>query len=245
MPTIRCDQCDTELLDVAVRDGWCETCGKRIPEYLLRERAERPAPAEPEPLPTGDVEFHIPFRTRLTAFLVMIAASGACWFVPIWVVTHPTQQPAKQWEDVFAISLGGFLGLVSTSAALARLRAGRIVVGERDIRHTRAFLGGFGPFVVTDVIPFAEVERFGFGYTAQDTDFFVIPNVIPTVLLRARGVDHRFVLKEYDRVDRFLALLLARVKQKPETIRPGWHGLGKFFKYPPGGGGAAGGGVGS
>lgn len=241
MPTPRCDRCDAELSDAAVRDGWCENCGKRIPDYLLHERKKPTAAAEPEPLPTGEVVFHIAFRTRLIAFLVLLAASGAGWFIPIWIVTHPSRDPRKQTEEIVAAVAGTGMGLVLTSIALARLLAGRIVVGERELRHTRAFLGGLGPVVVTDVIPFAEVERFGFGYTPEDTDFFVTPNAIPTVLLRARGSDHRFVLKEYDRVDRFLALLLARVKQRPETIRPGCLGLGAFYRYPPGGGPSRGG----
>ena len=35
MPTVRCDRCDAACSDAEVRDGWCENCGKRLPEYLL------------------------------------------------------------------------------------------------------------------------------------------------------------------------------------------------------------------
>jgi hypothetical protein len=224
---VRCDKCDAICSDAAVRDGWCENCGKRLPEYLLRQRVEAPA-AEPEALPTGDVEFHIPFRTRLIAFLVLFGASLAAWFIPVWIVTHPSADARKRTEEIVVALGGGAMGLVVTSISLARLRAGRIVVGERELRHTRAFLGGLGPVVVTDVIPYASVVRFGFGFTPEDTDFFITPAAIPTVLLRAGGAVHRLVLKEYADAGRFLALLRARLNTPPETITPGWLGLGKF-----------------
>jgi hypothetical protein len=224
---IRCDKCDVVCSDAAVRDGWCENCGKRLPDYLLHARGAEPAP-EPEALPTGDVEFHIPVRTRLIAFLVLFGASLAAWFIPVWIATHPSADARKRAEGIVVALSGSLMGLVVSSIALARLRAGRIVVGEHELRHTRAFLGGLGPVVVTDVIPYASVERFGFGFTPEDTDLFITPAAIPTVILRAGGADHRLVLKEYTDPYRFLALLRARLKTQPETITPGWLGLGKF-----------------
>jgi hypothetical protein len=228
MPTIRCDTCDAELSDTAVRDGWCEGCGKRIPEYLLHERKKLAAEAEPESPPTGEVVFHTLLRTRLTAFVLLLAASGVAWFIPIWVVTHPTREVRKQTESLLGAVFGGLMGAVVTSVAFGRLLAGRIVVGERELRHTRPFLGGLGPFVVTDVIPFAAVERFGFGFTPADTGLVVLQQAIPTLLLRAAGVTHRLVLQEYPDPDRVLTALRRRLMTPPESIDPGWLGLGKF-----------------
>jgi len=166
MSAIRCDKCDAVWSADAVRDGWCENCGKRLPEYLLHARTSDPEPAaEPAPPPAGEVEFRSEFRPRLVAFLVLLAVAVVAGGVPVWIVTHPPSDPRKVGEATFAAVLCGSLGLVLLSVALARLRAGRLVVGDTEVRFTRPFAGGFGPFVVTDRIPFAAVDRFGAGFT--------------------------------------------------------------------------------
>jgi hypothetical protein len=242
MPTVRCDRCDTVCPEAAVRDGWCENCGKRLPAYLLHQPPTDDAPAaaaaeaeEEAPVPAGDVEFRSAFSARLVAFLVLGAAGLAAAFGPVWIVTHPTRDPRKAGEDVFAAVLTGGVALVALSVAAIRLRAGRLVVGESEVRHTRGWLGGLGPVLVTDRIPYAAVERFGFGYIPEDADLFVTPRRFPTVMFRVgpcpgcpSGGDFRLPLKEYPDTPRIMKLLLARVGRPPELLLPGWHLLGKF-----------------
>jgi hypothetical protein len=228
MPTIRCDKCDTECSDAAIRDGWCENCGKRIPEYLLQERKKPAAAGETESLPPGEVEFHIPFQTRLIAFLVLFGASIAAWFIPVWTLTHLLAGGHKFGEAIVAAVFGSVMGLILTSIAAARLRAGRIVVTDTEVRYTRPFLDALGPFLVTHVVPYKAVERFGFGFTPEDTDFFILSKAIPTILLRANGSVHRLILREYPDPGRILAAIRRRLMTPPESIVPGWLGLGKF-----------------
>ncbi len=223
MSAVRCDKCDAACTEAEVRDGWCGNCGKRLPAYLLHPRA-----AEPDVPASGDVEFRSEYLPRLVAFLVLTAGAASAAFGPIWIATHPPQDPRKVTEAVVVAVFLGVMAVLVFSIALGRLRAGRLVVGEDEVRIDRPFAGGLGPFLVTDRIPFAAVERFGFGYTPEDTDLFVTPGSIPTVMFRAGGRDYRIVLKEYENPGRILRALQTRLKHPPETIVPGWLGLGKF-----------------
>ncbi len=46
LKTIKCPSCDVVLPDQELDDGWCESCGKKIPQFIYEEaglesRAER------------------------------------------------------------------------------------------------------------------------------------------------------------------------------------------------------------
>lgn len=75
MSAVKCPTCDSLLTDVALADGWCPECGKRIPAFargaLIPTRTDPPAASESDGMPAW---------LKWTALiLVLIAAAVAGW----------------------------------------------------------------------------------------------------------------------------------------------------------------------
>lgn len=43
--TVKCPSCDVVLPDAELDDGWCDACGKKIPQFIY-EKAGMEAPSE-------------------------------------------------------------------------------------------------------------------------------------------------------------------------------------------------------
>src|SRR5205823_2283041 len=47
MSVVACPSCDARLQPHEIAEGWCETCGKKIPAWALHEAPGTPAPRCP------------------------------------------------------------------------------------------------------------------------------------------------------------------------------------------------------
>lgn len=76
---IRCPHCNAELPDREIAEGWCDSCGKRLPLSYRKEDKRAPGPLAPVGRPSGQ-----PSRRRLglgaaLALLATLAALILLW----------------------------------------------------------------------------------------------------------------------------------------------------------------------
>lgn len=108
MAAERCPNCDLVLGTKELADGWCDSCGKQIPPYLL-PKLEQPVPTDTRPWPEEKVGFGTRFVRfidgRSRWFLLIIGAALFYWgFQEYRVAEGTTAQPAD--ADLAAVEGG-------------------------------------------------------------------------------------------------------------------------------------------
>ena len=218
MPSVRCDRCDAECSAAEVRDGWCESCGKQLPAYLLRPVKEKTTAADaPDPRgePVGPArevfDRTVLYRTGMWAMVALMTFVVAA--PPVVVLRNPPGLQ-KRTEAAIACVVGGAMGLLGLCVFLGQALTGRLVIDATELQYTRAPLGGLWPVPTTHHIPFDRIERYGFGVSELYADFSTVRT--STVMLRVRPGfecppgDYRIPLDRYAKPDRILAVISRR-----------------------------------
>ncbi len=88
-PTARCPYCDHDFAAAEIADGWCEPCGRRIPEVVLKEVRPRPhfapPPPPPEPTEAERAEARRTDTTRAIGAVIMILGLLVCVGAAAWI----------------------------------------------------------------------------------------------------------------------------------------------------------------
>ncbi len=79
MQAVCCPTCDARLFPSELRDGWCDTCGKKVPAGLLRarrpERASSAPPAQASDVATWKLILGV--AVMVFALLVLVGSAAA------------------------------------------------------------------------------------------------------------------------------------------------------------------------
>jgi hypothetical protein len=77
-PDAKCPHCDHVFVVAEITDEWCESCGKKIPEMLLKDIRPKPHLRHPHPLPeptkVDRAEEAHETKVRVTGLVVILAA---------------------------------------------------------------------------------------------------------------------------------------------------------------------------
>jgi hypothetical protein len=114
----RCPSCDHVFVSAEVAEEWCASCGKKIPEMLLKDIRPKPHLRHPVPLPEPTKEERAvaarDSRTRAVGMLVMVLAILAGLGCLVWgVIDKMNGQSYNPALWVGGVALVAFLsGLV-------------------------------------------------------------------------------------------------------------------------------------
>jgi hypothetical protein len=121
----RCPNCDHVFAPAEVADEWCASCGKKIPEILMKDLRPRPHLRHPVPLPEPTREERAEAtresRTRAGGMLLMVLAILAGLGCLVWgVIERMNGQSYNPALWVGGVALVGFLcglGMFATGRA--------------------------------------------------------------------------------------------------------------------------------
>jgi hypothetical protein len=124
-PKARCPHCDHDFESAEVIDEWCASCGKKIPEVILKDVRPKPHLRNPLPVPPPTREERAEAaresRVRAAGLFLMALSIVAGLICAAWAITV-----MLNGESLRAVTWVGMFVLVAFITGLAMLATGRI-----------------------------------------------------------------------------------------------------------------------
>lgn len=112
----RCPHCDHVFVLAEITDEWCASCGKKIPEIILKDVRPKPHMRHPHPLPEPTraerAEAGRETRLRVSGLVVMLVAILGAIAALAWGAFNQTSGSGVAWWIGGAAGAAFVVGLV-------------------------------------------------------------------------------------------------------------------------------------